>query len=108
MAYNPVLEVMKRRQELLDEESKMAKPKREISKNAVALVITKEPGETEDDYMLDLQVLAPEAGDDDGYLVSVANLAANLLENAMFGEDEDEEGFELDPDFLGSIDLGED
>ena len=83
---------------------------REIPKNAVALVITKEPGEGEDDFMLDLQVLAPETGDEDNYLVSIANLAANLLENSMFGdeEDEDEESFELDPDFLGSIDLGED
>lgn len=85
------------------------KMSRELPKNAVALVITKERGETDDDYILDLQVLAPEEADDDGYLVSIANLAANLLENAMFGEeDEDEEGLELDPDFLGSIDLGED
>jgi hypothetical protein len=81
---------------------------REIPKNAVALVVTKEPGEGEDDFMLDLQVLAPETGDEDNYLVSIANLAANLLENAMFGEEEDEEGFELNSDFFDSIDLGED
>ena len=105
-----MLAAIHRRQELLDEENKMTTPKREIPKNAVALVITKEPGEGEDDFMLDLQVLAPETGDEDNYLVSIANLAANLLENSMFGdeEEEDEEGFELDPDFLGSIDLGED
>jgi hypothetical protein len=108
MAYNPVLDSMRRRQELLDEESKMTTPKREIPKNAVALVITKEPGEGEDDYMLDLQVLAPETEDEDGYLVSIANLAANLLENAMFGDEDDEEELELDSDFFGSIDLGED
>jgi hypothetical protein len=108
MAYNPVLDAMRRRQELLDEESKMTKPKREIPKNAVALVITKEPGEGEDDFMLDLQVLSPETGDEDNYLVSIANLAANLLENAMFGDEEDEEELELDSDFFGSIDLGED
>jgi hypothetical protein len=53
-------------------------------------------------------VISPEEDHEDGYLVSVANLAANLLEQSMYGEDDDEEGLELDPEFLGQIDLGED
>jgi hypothetical protein len=109
MSYDPVMAGIHRRQELLDEEEKkMDKPKREIPKNSVALIITREPGDNEEDYFLDLQVISPEEDHEDGYLVSVANLAANLLEQSMYGEDDDEEGLELDPEFLGQIDLGED
>lgn len=109
MTYDPALSAMHRKQEIMDKEP-MSKDKRTIPPKAVALIISKEPGEGEDDYLLDLQVIAPEEGDTDGYLVSIANLAANLLENAMFGEDEDadEDDLEIDPEFLGSIDLGED
>ena len=79
---------------------------RTIPKDAVALIIRKD---SQEGY-LDLQVIAPETEDNE-YLVSIGNLAANLLEQAMFGTDEeaeDEESFELDPDFLGSLDLGDD
>lgn len=79
---------------------------RTIPKDAVALVIRKDSEEG----FLDLQVVSPETGDTE-YLVAIGNLAANLLEQAMFGEDaeiEDEESFEIDPEFLESLDLGED
>jgi hypothetical protein len=54
--------------------------------------------------------MSPEEGDNDGYLTSIANLAANLLENTMFGDDDDdvEEELELDSAFFDAIDLGED
>jgi len=108
MSYNPILDVMRRKQELMEEEEKNKKPDRVVSKRSVALVITREPGDTPDDYFLDLQVISPEEDHEDGYLVSIANLAANLLEQAMYGEEEEEDEFEFDPEFLGSIDLGED
>jgi len=79
---------------------------RTIPKDAVAVIVRKDS----EDGFLDLQVLPPETGDTE-YLVSVGNLAANLLEQAMFGEGDEtetEESFELDPDFLESLDLGED
>ena len=61
--------------------------------------------------MLDLQVIPPEADLTDGYLTSVANLAVNLLEQAMFGGDDEgdeEEDMDLLPGFLDDIDLSED
>jgi hypothetical protein len=108
MSYNPVMAGIHRRQELLDEEEKMDKPKREVPKNSVALIISREPGPGGEEAFLDLQVLTAEEGDVDGYLTEVANLAANLLEHAMFGDEDDEEDLEIDPEFLGQIDLGED
>lgn len=82
---------------------------RTIPKNAVALIISRERGATEEDYMLDLQVIPPETDLTDGYLTSVANLAVNLLEQAMFGEEEDldEDGLDMLPELLGDIDLDE-
>jgi hypothetical protein len=84
---------------------------RTIPKNSVALIISRERGAEEEDYMLDLQVIPPEADLTDGYLTSVANLAVNLLEQAMFGgDDEGDEDEDLDllPGFLDDIDLGYD
>ena len=84
---------------------------RTIPKNSVALIISRERGATEEDYMLDLQVIPPEADLTDGYLTSVANLAVNLLEQAMFGgedEGDEEEDLDLLPGFLDDIDLGYD
>jgi len=98
--YNPVWSLISRQQELLDKENNM---NRKIPKNAVAVVITRDSEEG----FLDLQVLPPEQDDADGYLTSIANLAVNLLEQAMFGEEDDEDGFELDPDFVDSIDFGD-
>jgi len=76
---------------------------RTIPKNSVALIISRERGAEEEDYMLDLQVIPPEHDTTDGYLTSVANLAVNLLEQAMFGGDEDDEedDLELLPSLLG-------
>jgi len=83
---------------------------RTIPKNSVALIISRERGAEEEDYMLDLQVIPPEVDLTDGYLTSVANLAVNLLEQAMFGGDEDDEedDLELLPSLLDDIDLGYD
>jgi hypothetical protein len=84
---------------------------RTIPKNSVALIISRERGAEEEDYMLDLQVIPPEADLTDGYLTSVANLAVNLLEQAMFGGDDEgdeEEDLDLLPGFLDDIDLGYD
>lgn len=84
---------------------------RTIPKNSVALIISRERGATEEDYMLDLQVIPPEADLTDGYLTSVANLAVNLLEQAMFGGDDEgdeEEDLDMLPGFLDDIDLGYD
>lgn len=84
---------------------------RTIPKNSVALIISRERGAEEGDYMLDLQVIPPEADLTDGYLTSVANLAVNLLEQAMFGGDDDgdeEDDMDLLPGFLDDIDLGYD
>ena len=84
---------------------------RTIPKNSVALIISRERGAEEEDYMLDLQVIPPEADITDGYLTSVANLAVNLLEQAMFGGDDEgdeEEDLDLLPGFLDDIDLGYD
>jgi len=81
---------------------------RTIPKNSVALIISRERGAEEEDYMLDLQVIPPEADITDGYLTSVANLAVNLLEQAMFGGDDEgdeEEDLDLLPGFLDDIDL---
>lgn len=108
MSYDPALSAMHRKQEIMDKEAKMSTPKRTVPRNSVALIVSREPGPEGEDAFLDLQVLVAEEGDEDGYLTSVANLAANLLEHAMFGEDEDEDGLEIDPEFLGTIDLGED
>lgn len=61
--------------------------------------------------MLDLQVIPPESDLTDGYLTSVANLAVNLLEQAMFGGDDEgdeEEDLDMLPGFLDDIDLGYD
>jgi len=80
---------------------------REIPKNAVALIISKDAQEG----YLDLQVLAPESGDTE-YLVAIGNLAADLLESAMFGaseeEDDDDESFEVESALLDGIDFGDD
>ena len=94
----------------MDKEAKnMDKPKREIPKNSVALIISRESGLKGEEAFLDLQVLPAEEGDEDNYLTSIANLAANLLEQSMFGGEEDaEDELELDPEFLEQIDLGED
>lgn len=84
---------------------------RTIPKNSVALIISRERGAEDEDYMLDLQVIPPEADLTDGYLTSVANLAVNLLEQAMFGGDDDgdeEDDMDLLPGFLDDIDLGYD
>ena len=84
---------------------------RTIPKNSVALIISRERGAEGEDYMLDLQVIPPEADLTDGYLTSVANLAVNLLEQAMFGGDDEgdeEEDMDLLPGFLDDIDLSED
>jgi len=82
---------------------------RTISKDAVALVISREPTQEGHEDYLDLQVLPAEEGDEDSYLLSVANLAANLLERSMFGEEaeeefiEDEPGFDVDPEYFGNL-----
>lgn len=83
---------------------------RTISKEAVALIISREPAQEGHEDYLDLQVLPAEEGDDDSYLLSVANLAANLLERSMFGEEEEEEdfsedelGFDVDPEYFGNL-----
>jgi hypothetical protein len=108
MSYDPALSAMHRKQEIMDKEAKMKAPKRTVPKNSVALIISREPGLEGEEAYLDLQVLPAEEGDD-GYLTSIANLAANLLEQSMFGEDDDdEEELELDSAFFGTIDLGED
>lgn len=108
MSYDPALSAMHRRQEIMDKEAKMKAPKRTVPKKSVALIISREPGPEGEEAYLDLQVLSAEEGDEDGYLTSIANLSANLLEQSMFGEEDDEEEFELDPEFLEQIDLGED
>jgi hypothetical protein len=110
MSYDPALAAMHRRQEIMDKEANMSTPKRTVPKNSVALIISKEPGPEGEEAFLDLQVMSPEEGDNDGYLTSIANLAANLLENTMFGDDDDdvEEELELDSAFFDAIDLGED
>lgn len=81
---------------------------RTIPKDAVAVVVRKD----KEEGFLDLQVLAPETGDVE-YLTSVGNLAANLLEQAMFGEDaeiedEDDESFDVESALLDGIDFGDD
>lgn len=104
MTFNPVLAAMHRRQEIMEEENKM-KQERTIPKDAAALIISRD-GTLE---YLDLQVLSPES--EDTYLIEVANLAAELLEKEMFpaeDDEDDEDGFELDPSFLEGIDLGDD
>jgi hypothetical protein len=80
---------------------------RTIPTDAVAVVIRKD----KEEGFLDLQVIAPETGDTE-YLIAVGNLAANLLEQAMFGEgaeeDEDDESFDVESALLDGIDFGDD
>lgn len=73
---------------------------RTIPKQSAALILSQDP---EDGY-LDLQVIGPEPGsvNYDGYLLQVADLAAKLLEQNLFSEDdEDEESVELE--LLGDL-----
>lgn len=88
---------------------------RTISKEAVALIISREPAKEGHEDYLDLQVLPAEEGDEDSYLLSIANLAANLLERSMFGEEDvedelagDEPGFDIDPEYFGNLFAEED
>jgi hypothetical protein len=78
---------------------------RTIPTDAVAVVIRKD----KEEGFLDLQVIAPETGDTE-YLIAVGNLAANLLEQAMFGEgaEEDDESFDVESALLDGIDFGDD
>ena len=80
---------------------------RTIKKNEVALVIRKEVMDDGEEF-LDLQVIPPEPEDE--YLIQVANLAAHLLEQAMFGETDeffDDEGVDVEPELLAGLDLGD-
>lgn len=58
---------------------------RQIPKNSAGLILTRDS----EDGFLDLQVIEPENRDE--YLVQVATLAAQLLEQALFGEVDEEE-----------------